>query len=155
MGGAALGLLGLVLAFMPDASQFAPDTPGWGNNLLEALLSSALAMVVASGGLVALILALPRLAIARKMASTAEITATAAGDPAAATAVTNLAGVGSRATARSDLAPNGYIVIDGRELSAEAQHGEFIKAGSTVEIVGMRFGEAIVRPVGNAQATTP
>jgi membrane-bound serine protease (ClpP class) len=155
LGGALLGLIGLVLAFMPDASQFAPNTPGWGNNLLEALISSALAMVVASGGLIALILALPRLAIARKMASTAEITATASGDPAAATAVTNLAGVGSRAIARSDLAPNGYIILDGRELSAEAQNGEFIKAGTQVEIIGMRFGEALVRPVTDSKAPNP
>jgi len=63
--------------------------------------------------------------------------------------VTNLAGVGSRAVARSDLSPNGSIVLAGREINAEAQHGEFIKAGTVVEIVGMRFGEAIVRPVAS------
>ena len=145
LGGAAIGLFGLVLAFMPDASQFAPDTPGWGGDLLDALISSTFAMVVASGGMVALILALPRMAVARKLASTAEITATSASD--AGTAVTDLAGVGRRAVARSDLAPNGYVVIDGREVGASAQNGEFIKAGTPVEIVGMRFGEAIVRAV--------
>jgi membrane-bound serine protease (ClpP class) len=145
LSGAALGLLGLVLAFMPDASQFAPDTPGWSGNLFDALVSSMFAMLVASGGMVALILALPRLAVMRKLASTAEITATSASD--AGTAITNLAGVGSRAVARSDLTPNGYIVLAGREISAEAQNGEFIKSGTPVEIVGMRFGEAIVRPV--------
>jgi membrane-bound ClpP family serine protease len=145
LGGTGLGMLGLILAFMPDASQFSPETPGWGGNLLDALVSSTLAMLVAGGGLVALILALPRLAVARKLASTAEITATASSD--AGTAITNLAGVGSRAVARSDLTPNGYIVLSGREISAEAQNGEFIKAGTAVEIVGMRFGEAIVRAV--------
>jgi membrane-bound serine protease (ClpP class) len=145
LGGAALGLLGLVLAFMPDASQFAPNTPGWSGNLLEALINSMFALLVGSGGMVALILALPRLAVMRKLASTAEITATSASD--SGTAVTNLAGVGSHGVARSDLTPNGYIVLAGREISAEAQNGEFIAAGTPVEVVGMRFGEAIVRPV--------
>lgn len=148
LGGAMLGILGLVLAFMPDASQFAPTTPGWGGNLLEALLRSTLALLVAAGGVIGLILALPRLAVSRKLASTAEITATAAGFPdERGTAITNRAGIGSRAVARSDLTPNGYILLDGREISAEAQNGEFIKAGTAVEIVGMRFGEALVRPV--------
>jgi len=145
LSGAVLGLFGLVLAFMPDASQFSPDTPGWSSNLLDALVSSMFAMLVASGGVVTLILSLPRLAVMRKLASTAEITATSASD--AATAVTSFANVGGQAVARSDLTPNGYIMHAGRELSAAAQNGEFIKAGTPVEIVGMRFGEAIVRPV--------
>jgi len=147
LGGVGIAMLGLVLAFMPDASQFAPQTPGWGGNLMDALISSMFALLTAGGGMVALILAMPRLAVASKMASTAEITATATSD--SATAVTNLAGVGSRAVARSDLSPNGSIVLAGREINAEAQHGEFIKAGTVVEIVGMRFGEAIVRPVAS------
>ena len=108
-------------------------------------------MIVASGGLVVLILALPRLAVTRKLASMDEITATSSTD--ADTVVTNLTARGRRALARSDLTPNGYIVIDGRDLSAEAEHGEFIKAGTTVEIVGMRFGEALVRAV-DASATS-
>lgn len=147
LGGVGIAMLGLILAFMPDASQFNPGTPGWGGSLMDALISSMFAMLAAGGGMVALILAMPKLAVASKMASTAEITATATSD--SATAVTNLAGVGSRAVARSDLSPNGYIVLAGREISAEAQHGEFIKAGTPVEIVGMRFGEAIVRPVAS------
>jgi membrane-bound serine protease (ClpP class) len=154
IGGAALGLIGLVLAFMPDASQFAPDTPGWGNNLLDALISSSLAMVVASAGLVTLILALPRLAIARRMASTAEITATASSESTSKAGNNSPLEVGSHATARSDLAPNGYIICDGRELAAAAQHGEFIKAGTPVEIVGMQFGEALVRPIIQIVADT-
>jgi membrane-bound ClpP family serine protease len=145
LGGVVLGMLGLILAFMPDASQFAPDSPGWGGNLLEALLRSTVAMVVAAGGVVGLILALPRLAVTRKLASTAEITATAQSD--LGTAITNRAGVGSRGVARSDLAPNGYITLDGQEVSAAALNDEFIKAGTPVEVVGMRFGEAVVRPV--------
>jgi membrane-bound serine protease (ClpP class) len=151
LSGAAMSLFGLVLAFMPDASQFAPSTPGWGGSVLDALMSSAAAMIVAGGGLVILILALPRLAVTRKLASTDEITATSSTD--ADTVVTNLTAHGRRALARSDLTPNGYIVIDGRDLSAEAEHGEFIKAGTTVEIVGMRFGEALVRAV-DASATS-
>ena len=151
LSGAAVSLLGLVLAFMPDASQFAPSTPGWGGSVLDALMSSAAAMIVAGGGLVVLILALPRLAVTRKLASMDEITATSSTD--ADTVVTNLTARGRRALARSDLTPNGYIVIDGRDLSAEAEHGEFIKAGTTVEIVGMRFGEALVRAV-DASATS-
>lgn len=142
--GTGMAMVGLVLAFMPDANQFAPTDPRWSGNLLDALISSLLAMLVAAGGLVALILALPRLAVTRRMASVAEITATSSSD--SPTSATNL-GVGSRAIARSDLTPNGAIVCNGRELNGESQNGEFIKAGTAVEIVGMRFGEAIVRPV--------
>ena len=149
--GACLSMFGLVLAFMPDASQFAPSTPGWGGSVLDALISSTAAMIVASGGLVILILAMPRLAVARKLASMAEITATSSTD--ADTVVTSLTANGRRALARSDLTPNGYIVIDGRDLSAEAEHGEFIKAGTTVEIVGMRFGEALVKAVDSSATT--
>lgn len=147
LGGAGLGMLGLILAFMPDANQFSPGTPGWGGSLLDALISSTFAMLVAAGGMVGLILALPKLAVARKLASTAEITATAASDNAEGTAITNRVGIGSRGVARSDLTPNGYIVIDGQELGAAAQHDEFIKAGTAIEIVGTRFGEVLVRPV--------
>lgn len=145
LSGAAISLFGLVLAFMPDVSQFAPSTPGWGTSVLDALVSSAAAMIVASGGLVILVLALPRWAVVRKLATMDEITATSSTD--ADTVLTNLTANGQRALARSDLTPNGYIVMDGRDISAAAQHGEFIKAGTTVEIVGMRFGEALVRAV--------
>jgi membrane-bound serine protease (ClpP class) len=142
--GLALGVLGLVLAFMPDISQFSPTTPGWSNALGQALANSLLALLMAAGGIVMLLLSLPRLAVARKLASVAEITATSTGE--APTAATHLgAGGGPRAVARSDLSPNGYIVLDGREVGAVTQHGEFVKAGTTVEVVDMRFGEAVVR----------
>lgn len=143
-GGVALAVSGLVLAFMPDARQFSPDLPGWGGDLAGALGSSLLALTVIAGGVAMLIAALPHMRAMRRIAATGEITATA-GDGAPAV-------VGRRAAARSDLSPNGFITVDGRELGAVSEHGEFVPAGTAVDIVAMRFGEAVVRPVAGGGA---
>jgi membrane-bound ClpP family serine protease len=145
--GAALGLSGLILAFMPDNVQFNPSSDGWGSALGSAFGNSMLALVVGAGGIIALLAALPKLAVSSKMATLAEITATSESD---SVQTTNRALKGRTAIARSDLTPNGSILIDQRELSAIAEHGAFIKAGSNVLILDFQFGEAVVRPVDSA-----
>ena len=144
--GLALACVGLVLAFMPDELQFTVDASGFGAALFAALQQSLIALVVVTGGIVILIRALPQSRALRRIAVTSEITATSAG--ALESAAANL--IGRRVQALSDLRPSGQVSIDGDALSASTEHGEYLSAGTTVEIVALRFGEAIVRPVGSA-----
>lgn len=148
-GGAALAVSGLVLAFMPDARQFSPTMPGWSGDLAGALGSSLLALIIVAGGVAMLIAALPHMRALRRIAATGEITATS-GDGAPAV-------IGRQGIARSDLTPAGFVVIDGRELGATSEHGEFVRAGTTVEVIATSFGEAVVRPLngGNAGGGKP
>ncbi len=142
ISGVCLGLGGLLLAFMPDANQFNPSSDGWSTAFGVAFANSLMAILVGAGGLVALLLALPKLAISHKLASLAEITATSSSDATTVAAATQ---VGQKGVTRSDLTPNGFIIINDREVSAESEHGEFVKAGTPVTVVAMRFGEAVVR----------
>jgi membrane-bound ClpP family serine protease len=102
-----------------------------------------MAILVGVGGIIALLLTLPKLAVAQHLASVAEITATSDGNEKAVAIINSH--IGQRAVARSDLSPNGFIRLNEQEMGAVAQHGEFIKAGTTVMIVDMQFGEAVVR----------
>ena len=147
MVGLTAAMVGLVLAFMPDSTQFAPSSDGWGNSLGVALSNSIMALLVAVGGIIALLLALPKLAVAQRLASVAEITATSDGNEKAVAIINSH--IGKRAVARSDLSPNGFIHLNDQEMGAVAQHSEFIKAGTAVIIVDMQFGEAVVRTVTN------
>lgn len=143
--GLALACSALLLAFMPDATQFKPGTAGWGDAVGEAFQQSLLAIGVATVGAAVLIATLPNSRAMRRLALNEAIGGTSdAPQPAVGLA-------GRSAVARSDLAPTGSIVIDGREHSATSEHGEFIAAGTRVEVVELRFGAAVVR----AAATSP
>lgn len=144
----AMGLLllasGLVLSFMPDPSQFKPTSEGWGRQLLDAFADSILALAVMAVGVAMAIAAAPRLQAVRRISVEAAIGGTSEGDGAAAT------GAGARGIARTGLSPAGFVTIDGREISATSQHGVFIAPGTAIEVVELRFGEAVVRPVEGA-----
>jgi len=144
--GLAVAVTGLVMAFMPDDVQFSPSLDGWGTALGSAIAQSGLALVIIAVGLVVFIRALPRSRLLARIAANAEITATSAGD--AELHASEL--IGRRALCRTELRPTGFIDCAGRELSAITEHGEMLAAGSSVEIVGMRFGEAVVRPAPGA-----
>jgi membrane-bound serine protease (ClpP class) len=139
--GLLLCVSGIILAFMPDDLQFHPGTEGYGQALGNALSQSVIALGVLTAGLVLLIKALPNMKAVNRIAVTAEIGGTSAGTMESAQAAL----VGKRAQARSDLRPSGFVLLDGNEISATSEHGEYIAAGTTVEIVGMRYGETIVR----------
>lgn len=139
--GAVLGATGLVLAFMPDASQFHPDAPEWGRSLGHALEQSCLALAIAAAGTVLLITSLPRTRVVQAMAAKGAIEATSASTMERAGAL-----VGRAGAARTDLSPSGSILIDGKDLSATSEHGSFIPAGTPVTVVAMRYGAAVVRP---------
>lgn len=139
--GATMALSGLVLAFMPTDIQFSPTADGFGPALGSALKDSLLAMVIFTGGLVWIIRFLPQSRAVARIAAMGEITATSAG----ALEQTATTVIGRTATVHSDLRPSGSIVLDGDTISATTEHGTYVEAGTTVTIVAMRYGEAIVR----------
>lgn len=140
--GVMISLSGLVLAFMPDTQQFHPSVDGWGHDLGSAIQQSVLAMAVITVGAVVIIATFPNSRAMRAMAATAEITGTSAN-------ASELAGslVGKRALARTPLSPSGSITVDGRDLTATTEHGEFLQVGAEVQVVGMRYGGAVVRAI--------
>ncbi len=140
--GVVLAMSGLVLAFMPDAEQFHPDVDGWGHDLGSAIQQSVLAMAVITVGAVVIIATFPKSRAMRAMAATAEISGTSATEAESANSL-----VGRRALARTPLSPSGSITVDGRDLTATTEHGEFLPVGSEVEVVGMRYGGAVVRAI--------
>jgi len=145
IGGGVVVVSGLLLAFMPDELQFRWSADGFNSALTNAFVQAALALAVLTGALIWLIRELPTMRAVDHIAATAEITATSAG-------ALELGGtlVGRSALARSDLRPSGFITVDGQDLAASAEHGVYIDAGTTVEIIALRFGEAVVRPRGGA-----
>jgi membrane-bound serine protease (ClpP class) len=150
---AVAGLLaiggGLVLAFMPDGYQFAIGDPRWGSAVGDALAQSLLALAVMTVGIVIAIASLPRSRAMRTLASAAAVDGTSAGTVEAAAPAL----VGRRVLARTMLRPTGYVVVDGRDVAANAEHGVMVAAGTEVEIVSAAFGELVVRPVDSgAQA---
>jgi membrane-bound serine protease (ClpP class) len=144
VAGLALGMTGLVLSFMPTTEQFHPNSPTWNRDLVSALGDSTLSFIAAAGGVVMVVMYLPRMRLFRRLAVSAEITATSespGGEPAEASAAL----VGRRGHARTELRPSGFVELGDQDLSATTEHGEFIPLGATVEVVEVRFGETIVR----------
>jgi membrane-bound serine protease (ClpP class) len=143
--GLGLCVVGLVLSFMPDAEQFHPDSPTWTRDLLTAISDSLLAFLALGAGVVMAVMYLPKLRLFRRLAVAAEIAGTsdAGADIRAGEAAPGL--VGKRGTARTELRPSGFVVVEGSDLSATTEHGEFLQPGDAVEVVAVRFGEAIVR----------
>ncbi|GDY11880.1 hypothetical protein LBMAG53_07580 [Planctomycetota bacterium] len=142
--GAAVGLVGLTLSFMPNATQFSFAAPEWGKLLVTALGRSLLSVAVVAFGAVVLISAAPRLGLFRRIAVQAEIGGTS-DSPSIGSSL-----VGRTATCRTALHPGGFVVLGGgdragEELSASAEHGEHLPAGAQVEIVSTSLGEVIVR----------
>ena len=144
--GLTAALSGALLAFMPDNLQFQPGVEGWGDAALAALLDASIALITVTAGVVVLVWTLPRSPAMATIAANAEITATSAG----ALEVGAAKLIGRRAITRTDLRPSGFVTLDDNDVSAVSEHGEHLVAGTTIEIVGMRFGEAIVRPAGSA-----
>lgn len=139
--GALLVVGGLVLAFMPDASQFAPATDGWGAALTHALVQSLIAVGVLSAGTIVAIQSLPVMALRTGLADAAAIDGTSAG----AVETEAAALVGRAGTVRTLLRPGGQVEIAGRPYGAVSENGEFLQPGDGVTVIGARFGELVVR----------
>ncbi len=144
--GMMLGCIGLILAFMPDTIKFNPGSQEWAGDFTHALLRGGLALLVMFVGVIALIIGLPNSPLIRRVSVRSGET----GTPVVEAAARQL--VGRRGTARTDLAPLGKILIDGEDLTACAENSAFLQAGTQVEVVDIRFGEAVVRRITGTPA---
>ena len=145
--GAAVGLTGLVLAFLPNEFAFDDlDDTFFLEALTDAALSAATAAGIVAAGTVLAIRYLPRTALHRRLAVEGAVTATSAGTLEAQAAAL----VGRRGEAAEALHPNGVVRLGGEPIRARAEHGAWIEQGTAVDVVSIEFGEVVVRPAGDA-----
>ena len=149
VSGGLLLVTGLVLAFMPTATQFTPSAVGWGDSLMSAAMQAGWSLLVVSVGTVVMLSALPRIALHTGLADAASIDGTSAGTVEAAA----VALVGQRGTARTLLRPGGQVEVAGQLYNAIAEQGDFIQPGAAIEVVAARFGELVVKPVPESPVT--
>lgn len=140
--GALMVVVGLMLSFMPTASQFQPSSDGWNTMALSAFWQSLTSIVVLTVGTIMLIAALPKLALKTGLADAAAINGTSAG----ALEGESVALVGCRGTAHTLLRPGGQVRISGRILGAVSSDGAYIAEGTAVEVTAVRYGELVVVP---------
>lgn len=143
VGGLIAIAAGLVLAFMPNSYQFDLGDARWGGAVGNALAQSLIALAVLTVGIVIAIASLPRTRAMRTLASQAAVEGTSAGAVEASAASL----VGRRVRARTMLRPSGFVIVDGRDVPANVEHGAMVAEGGEVEVVSAAFGELIVRPV--------
>ena len=150
--GAAVGLTGLVLAFLPNELEFDFGDPIFVDALRDAALSGATSVGIVAAGVVLAARYLPRsLALHRRIAVREEVTATSAGGIEARTAVLQ----GQRGEAIEALHPSGMVRIGAESIRARAEHGAYIAPGAAVEVVSVEFGEVMVRPAADTVAAGP
>ena len=142
--GAATGLTGLVLAFLPNELTFDFDNPLFVDALTDAAFGGATAVGIVVAGTVLAVRYLPRSgALHRRIAVEDEVTATSAGDIEARTGVL----LGKRGEAVEALHPSGTVRLGKESIRARAEHGAYVPAGAAVEVVSVEFGEVVVRSV--------
>lgn len=144
--GALLVVLGLVLSFMPTATQFQPSTDGWGTMAVSAVWQSLSAVIVLTIGTVLMIAALPKIALKTGLADAAAITGTSGGALEAEAATL----VGTRGIAHTILRPGGQIRIGQRIVGAVSSDGGFIAEGAAVEVTAVLYGELVVIAVSGS-----
>ncbi len=145
--GAAVGLTGLVLAFLPNDLAFDLDDPAFVDALRDAAFGGATSVGIIAVGAVLAIRYLPRgIALHRGIAVREEVTATSAGDIEARP--TTLPG--KRGAAIEALHPSGMVRFGDEPVRARAEHGAYIPDGAAVEVVSVEFGEVVVRAAAGA-----
>ena len=148
ISGLVLILIALVLSFMPDAVQFDPTNEQFGAALSQAFLNSLLAMSIIVAGVIMFVITLPKSPLLKRLANNGELLATNTSGLAQHDTL-----IGVQAITSEDLHPQGRIAIEGRWHSALAEHGAYIAAGQTVEIIEKRFGDLVLRPLSVAAST--
>ena len=148
--GAALGLTGLVLGFLPNELAFDFGDPVFVDALRDAAFGGATSVGIVAVGTVLAVRYLPRsMALHRRIAVREAVTATSAGDIEARTATL----LGQPSVATEALHPSGMVRIGEESIRARAEHGTYIAEGTAVEVVSVEFGEVVVRAAaGVAQA---
>ena len=151
--GAALGLTGLVLGFLPNDLAFDLDDPAFVDYLRDAAFGAATAVGIVAAGALLAVRYLPRSALHRHVAVREEVTATSAGDLEARAGAGSL--LGRRGTTDEPLHPSGAVRLGTETVRARAEHGAYIAAGTTVEVASVEFGELVVRPAAGAIDSVP
>ncbi len=145
LGGAA-GFTGLILAFLPHGMTFDLDDPVFVDALTDAAFGGATAVGIVVVGAVLAMRFLPRSTmLRRRLAMTDEVTATSAGT------IEARAGdlLGRRGKVAEALHPGGTIWLGTESVRARAEHGAWVPAGASVEVISVEFGEVIVRSVSD------
>ena len=145
--GAATAFAGLLLASLPNEFDFDLDDPVFLDALGDAALGSVAAVAVVLVGFVLGALLLPRSGRVLRIAMAGAVTATSAAGSGTRSDL-----VGRAGEAREALRPSGLIEVDGETMSARVQQGAFVAGGDPVEVVGVEFGEIVVRPRRGAAA---
>ena len=148
--GAALGLTGLVLGFLPNELAFDFGDPVFVDALRDAAFGGATSVGIVAVGAVLAVRYLPRsMALHRRIAVREEVTATSAGDIEARSATL----LGRRGETVEALHPSGMVRFGDESIRARAEHGAYIADGAAVEVVSVEFGEVVVRAeTGAAEA---
>jgi membrane-bound serine protease (ClpP class) len=141
LAGAGMAFFGLLMSFVPNELEFDLSDEQFQRALGEAALSSLISIAVVAAGVVILTTWMSRVRLSPQVAMTAAIDGTSAG-PLETDAQ---ALIGSIGTTRELLKPSGIVDLNSRGQSARAQHGAYIGAGLRVEVVGIEFGELVVR----------
>ena len=139
--GAAIGLMGLVLGFLPNELPLDFGDPIFLDALMEAALGGATSVGIVVAGFVLAIRFLPRTSLHGRIAVQGAVTATSAGDIEDRAASL----LGMRGTATEALHPSGTVRVGGEPIRARAEHGAYIQDGAAVEVVSIEFGEVVVR----------
>ena len=147
--GGAFVFTGLFMAFLPPGSFQDMSAPEAGQVIWSAVLDTLLAGGIATIGVIAFVMAAPKLAVVQRMAAQDEIAGSSA---TAAEAEQSL--VGAKGIVVAECRPSGSVSLnDGPPQSALAQHGHFLEAGTPVEVVGMRYGEVVVAAMQPEEGT--
>ena len=150
IGGALCLLAGAVLAFLPNELDLAPSDPNFQDALFDAALQGGLGLAAAGAGLLLLFKVAPH---AARLRSRLTVEAEIAGTSDAPGESRSL--VGRVGRAEGMLRPAGTVVIGRVHHSARAEHGAWIAAGESVEVVGAELGELVVRAARPSDAETP
>ena len=151
IAGAGLAFAGLMLLFLPNELEFDFSEPAFMDALGNAALSSFISLGVVAAGLVGFIALLPRSNLTRQIAVLASVDSTSAGEVELHPETM----IGRTGNAREALRPSGTIVVDGRDHSARVEHGTYLAADARVEVIGVQFGELVVRAAEPAQQPAP
>ena len=150
--GAAVGLTGLVLAFLPNELTFDFGDPVFLDALRDAAFGGATSVGIVAVGTVLAVRYLPRsIALHRHITMREAVTATSAGDIEARTATL----LGKRGETTEALHPSGTVRIGTESIRARAEHGAYIADGAAVEVVSVEFGEVVVRAAARTAGPVP
>ena len=150
--GAAVGLTGLVLGFLPNELTFDFGDPFFVDAFRDAAFGGATSVGIVAVGTVLAVRYLPRsIALHRHITMREAVTATSAGDIEARTATL----LGQRGEASEALHPSGTVRIGQESIRARAEHGAYIADGAAVEVVSVEFGEVVVRAAARTTEPVP